>query len=130
MLRLRLTTDAQARWKNGRPDQSTTGVASANWIQADRRGGSRACISNRCAPIAITKSGTVKIAPITNRRRKSTYSGFGSGSTETVVGSSAIPQIGQLPELGRAPVCTPVPNAQLVCRHLLEKKNKQHNHQK
>ena len=27
MLRLRLTIDAQPRWKNGQPPQSTTGVA-------------------------------------------------------------------------------------------------------
>src|SRR3546814_2804495 len=31
-------------------------------------------------------------------------------------------------EIGRAHVCTPVTNAQLVCRLLLEKKYKQHTH--
>jgi hypothetical protein len=33
MLRWRLTTDAQPRWKNGQPAHSTTGVAKTNWIQ-------------------------------------------------------------------------------------------------
>src|SRR3546814_2362535 len=38
---------------------------------------------------------------------------FWAGSTEN-----------SAPEIGRAHVCTPVTNAQLVCRLLLEKKNK------
>ena len=33
MLRLRVTIDSQPRTKNGQPPQSTTGVASASWIQ-------------------------------------------------------------------------------------------------
>ena len=33
MLRLRLTSEAHARSKNGQPAHKTTGVASANWIQ-------------------------------------------------------------------------------------------------
>ena len=35
MFRLRVTSDRAARWKNGQPAHSTTGVASASWIQFD-----------------------------------------------------------------------------------------------
>jgi len=34
----RLCTDAQPRAKNGQPAHSTTGVASENWTQIDKRG--------------------------------------------------------------------------------------------
>ena len=38
MLRLRLTIDAQPRWKKGQPPQRTTGVARTNSIQASSLG--------------------------------------------------------------------------------------------
>ena len=37
MFRLRLTTDAQPRSKNGQPPQRTTGVAKRSWSQASSR---------------------------------------------------------------------------------------------
>ena len=37
MFRLRLTTDAHARWKNGQPPQRTTGVARTSCSQAMSR---------------------------------------------------------------------------------------------
>ena len=45
--------------------------------------------------MAMTTNGTVRAAPIRNRRSKSIYSGFGPSSTDGIMGSSAIPQIGQ-----------------------------------
>ena len=55
---------------------------------------------NRCGdsmlPMAIAKSGAVNAKLIQNRRVMSRSSGF-SSSSEIVRGSSAIPQIGQLP---------------------------------
>ena len=47
MLRLRLTTDAQPRWKKGQPPQRTTGVARTNLIQASFR---RKSVAERLRP--------------------------------------------------------------------------------
>jgi hypothetical protein len=99
MFRLRLTTDAQARWKNGHPAHSTTGVASANCTQVERRGEIRSCSPSAgiCPLISSTTTGTVSASPIQNRRVMSSSSGLGPASATTSSGSSAMPQIGQLP---------------------------------
>jgi hypothetical protein len=54
------------------------------------------------SPIARTSSGTVSAAAIHNRRDMSANSGFESSVAVIVLGSSAIPQIGQDP----GPRCT------------------------
>src|SRR5678815_4471547 len=98
---LRFTTDCQARSKNGQPPQSTTGVASASSIQIRTLIG-----NNRAKPginslIPMTNTGTVNRVLTQNLRRISTSSGFSSSDKETVRGSKAIPQIGQLPGASR-----------------------------
>ena len=99
MLRLRLTTEAQARWKNGQPAHSTTGVASTNCSQVDRRGDTRSCrpSAGMCPPISRTNTGRASARPIQKRRVMSISSRFGPASAVTSSGSSAMPQIGQLP---------------------------------
>ena len=53
--------------------------------------------------MAMTRSGTVSAAPSFRRRLKSTSSGLGPASAAgTPLGSSAMPQIGQMP----GPCCT------------------------
>ncbi len=53
--------------------------------------------------MARTSSGSARAAPIFRRRVKSTSSGFGPASAAgTPLGSSAMPQIGQVP----GPTCT------------------------
>ena len=47
--------------------------------------------------MAITTSGTVSPALAQSRRRMSVSSGFSSSASWTARGSSAIPQMGQLP---------------------------------
>src|SRR5579863_1766124 len=91
MFGLRLTTEVQKRWKNGKPHQTTTGVASANSIQG------RAKRVRNILPIEKITSGVVRIAATQNRRVISRTSGFSSSAAVTVRGSSAMPQIGQDP---------------------------------
>ena len=102
MFGLRLTTEAHARAKNGRPAQSTTGAAQASCSQFDavRLSGSApgpAIIS----VIARPKTGLPMAAAVQNRRVMSASSGSGGSSTSTVRGSSAIPQAGQVPGASR-----------------------------
>src|SRR5882757_8681328 len=52
-------------------------------------------------PMAIASSGTVRAALTQNRRLISRSSGFSSSPRVTVRGSSAMPQMGQLPGPGR-----------------------------
>ncbi len=69
MFRLRLTTDAQPRWKNGQPAHNTTGVDNANWIQTDTRIGTSSC-SRRAGmwpPISSTNTGNASASPTQNR---------------------------------------------------------------
>ena len=68
-------------------------------IQADRRGETRwwRPRAGTWPPISKTTMGSVSASPIQNRRVMSTSSGFGPASAVTASGSSAIPQIGQLP---------------------------------
>ncbi len=94
MLSRRLTSEAQPRAKNGPPHHSTTGVASTNSIQMAARGGSA---STRCPAIAMTTSGTDNANPTQKRRIMSRSSGLAVSPAAGVIGSSAMPQIGQLP---------------------------------
>ncbi len=103
MLRLRLRIEATARTKNGQAPQSTTGVASTscsqsrNWGESTRPSGSPGIIS----PMASTSVAAASGSEIQKRRFMSTYSGLAASSTVTVRGSSAMPQIGQLPGASR-----------------------------
>ena len=104
MLSLRVTKDRQPRCRNGHPHQNTTGVASTSSAQRAARAPIQASTgSPSIGPMAMTSSGTVSAAPTTKRRRKSTSSGFGpSWTSGTPFGSSAMPQIGQVP----GPTCS------------------------
>src|SRR5687768_14474198 len=100
----RLTIDAHIRSKNGQPAHQTTGVARANAIRLAARMFTR---PPRPGPstmslIASTKTGRVSSPAITNLRVMSASSGFGPSSSDTVFGSSAMPQIGHDP----GPICT------------------------
>ena len=97
MLRLRLTTDAQPRAKNGHPAQSTTGVARSSCSQLPICCPKSMCRLVRCPPISSARTGSVSTKPIQKRRVMSASSGFGPASAVTSNGSSAMPQIGQLP---------------------------------
>jgi hypothetical protein len=98
MLRLRVTSERQPRWKKGQPAQSTTGVASANSIQAAAAGDTRWWIAgSKWPPISNTITGTDSTRPIHRRRVMSASSGFGTASAVTSNGSSAMPQMGQAP---------------------------------
>ncbi len=103
MLVERFTTDVQPRWKKGHPPHSTTGVASSNSSQASQPPGKTCCtgIPGSMSAIAMPSSGTVRIALTQNRRVMSRSSGFSSWVAVTVRGSSAIPQMGQLPGWSR-----------------------------
>ena len=92
-------TDAQPRWKNGQPAHRTTGVARANWTQVDVAGGTRPCKPSpgMWLPISRMNTGRVSARPIQKRRVISASSSFGWASADTCTGSSAMPQIGQLP---------------------------------
>ena len=78
------------------PAHSTTGVESAKEIQFDHKGGTR-FIRPRWPPISIANTGRVSTSAIQNRLVMSINSGSGASSSETCSGSSAMPQIGQLP---------------------------------
>ncbi len=86
MFGLRFTTEAQPRSKNGAPPQSTTGVASANCSQAPK-----------CPAMLMARSGTESTTPTQNRRVIERSSGFSGSSALGIIGSRAMPQIGQLP---------------------------------
>ncbi len=101
MLRFQVRSESQARWKKGQPAQRTTGVLRANWSQREvslmtQAGG----LGRRCA-IARRKTGRLRAAPIHMRRDMSSSSLVSSSSPlETVLGSRAMPQMGQLPGVG------------------------------
>jgi hypothetical protein len=97
MFGLRLTSDCHQRSKNGQPAHQTTGAASTSSTHGCTPG-SVHCqrMLNIASSVTITVSGSVH----QKRRRKSTYSGFGPSSSEGISGSSAMPQIGQLPGAG------------------------------
>ena len=99
MLRLRFTTEAQPRWKNGQPAHRTTGVDKTNSIQVAIRGARSRCrpSAGMWPPISRMNTGAVSASPIQKRRVMSESSWFGGASAVTVTGSSAMPQIGQIP---------------------------------
>ena len=101
MFGLRNFTDAQPRWKNGQPHHSTIGVAKANSIQLPMCGG------HDMQPAAVMRnmekatSGTPSTTLVQKRQVISRSSGFSSRSQSTVIGSSAMPQIGHAPGASR-----------------------------
>ena len=99
MLRLRLTTEAQPRRKNGAPAHSTTGVAKASWIPFVARSPSIWCrpSQGRWPPMSSRNTGAVSTSPIQKRRVMSASSGSGPIAAAGSSGSSAMPQIGQAP---------------------------------
>ena len=103
MFNWRLTSEAQPRSKNGSPPQTTTGVASANSTQTkvgpDSQPGKTR--PGTISAIESNRSGKVSARLIQNRRVMSASSGSTSASAETVIGSKAIPQIGQDPGRSR-----------------------------
>ena len=103
MFGLRFTRDVQNRWKKGQPAHSTAGVASASSIHGSHPFGSARCTGmlGSMSAIAIPSKGTVKQHTYQERRVMSRSSGFSSSRAVTVRGSSAIPQIAQLPGCGR-----------------------------
>ena len=99
MFSRRLTTEAQPRRKNGQPHHSTTGVARASSSQTAARGAISAAnaAGARSRPIANASSGNDSATPTQNRRVMSRNSGLAASPADGVIGSSAMPQIGQLP---------------------------------
>src|ERR1039458_10159218 len=102
MLVLRFTTDVHPRWKNGQPHHSTAGVASSSSSHGNPQfhGDDMNTCGEIMLPMAIASNGAVSARLIQNRRVMSRSSGL-SSSTVTVRGSSAMPQIGQLPGSAR-----------------------------
>src|SRR3990172_8985463 len=103
MLGLRFTTDCHPRTKKDHPPQSTTGVArtSSSHLRIDlgtRRQGS---IHGMYPPMTMNTRGIVRTALTQRRRVMSMSSGLSSSSSETVLGSSAMPQMGQFPGASR-----------------------------
>ena len=96
MFGLRNLTEAQPRWKNGQPHHSTMGVARANSIQVPARGEST-CARGPMRSMAYATKGTPSTTLVQKRRVMSRSSGFSSCAGVTVIGSSAMPQIGHAP---------------------------------
>src|SRR3989337_1682372 len=97
MLRLRLTTDAQPSRKIGQPPHSTAGVANPNSIHCSitiETNSGIAC-GARSETIASRHTGKASAA-LTQKRRLMSFNSALS-SAEALRGSSAMPQIGQLP---------------------------------
>ena len=97
MFGLRLRTDCTQRSKNGQPAHSTTGVASANSSQVRV---STASPGMRWPNIASTNTASDSGKVHQKRRLKSRSSGLPSSSRLGISGSSAMPQIGQVPGPG------------------------------
>src|SRR5581483_7028294 len=99
MLVDRLTMDAQPRWKNGQPPQSTTGVARNNSNHGNQPLGSARWtgMPGNMSAMAIESNGTVSATPPQRRRVISLNSGLSSSAAVTVRGSSAMPQTGHEP---------------------------------
>src|SRR6185437_9945408 len=99
----RLRKDVHARAKNGQPAHSTTGVLRTNSSQTAMRYGNKACqlIPGTCADISQRTRGAVSAVPTQKRRVMSRSSGLPEGCAVGCNGSSAMPQIGQLPGAAR-----------------------------
>lgn len=96
MLRWRVLIEVHPRMKKGAPAQSTIGAASASCTQGETPG-DIGCSPSNSVPIVRASSGTARPAATHQRRVKSTSSGLVASSSEGSSGSSAIPQIGQVP---------------------------------
>jgi hypothetical protein len=112
MLSWRVTSEVQPRWKNGHPPHSTIGAASASCTHGETAGSSSRK-PNRSAPIETISSGIARTVDTHRRRVKSISSGFGASSSEGASGSSAIPQIGQLPGPSRR-ICECIGHVQIA----------------
>src|SRR5579885_1743158 len=97
MLSDRLRTEAQPRSKNGQPAQRTAGVPSTSSIHIAACGPIERWTAGKSPAISRTTTGTVSASPIQNRCVMSMSSALGPLSSLTPAGSSAMPQIGQLP---------------------------------
>src|SRR5207237_8260815 len=94
----RLRIDCQPRTKKGQPHQSTAGVLKRNCSQRDQSLTTQVGAFGKTCAIPSTKTGNDRTAPIQNRRVMSHSSAFSSSAAPIgVLGSSAMPQIGQLP---------------------------------
>ena len=115
MFGCRVLIDAQPRSKNGQPAHHTTGVEHTRPSQLiaviDETSMARSptntveCHAGNIpsmSAIVRRNTGTPRAAAIHNRRVMSTSSGFGPSSSETVIGSRAIPHLGHAP----GPCCT------------------------
>ncbi len=91
--------DCQPRAKKGQPPHSTTGVASANWSQTEARGDRSwpSGCSQTCSAMVSRSSGSDSTTPTQNRRVMSRSSGLTASAPVGVIGSKAMPQIGQEP---------------------------------
>jgi len=103
MFRLRFAIDCQARTKNGPPPQTTTGVARKSCVHAATRGDTRwrSGWPGSMSPITDASNGKVSTVLTQKRRVMSRSSGFTSSAALTVLGSSAMPHMGQAPGPGR-----------------------------
>src|SRR6202020_3565163 len=99
MFKLRFTTEAQPRWKNGHPPHSTTGVDSNSATHPAVRIEIKepSVFPEIMSDIPRKRTGIVSATLTQKRRVIETSSGFSSCSATAVLGSSAIPQIGQDP---------------------------------
>src|SRR5688572_14404277 len=97
MLGLRWRIESMHRMKNGQPAQSTTGVDNTSSSHDMVLGASGMTL---CPPIAKTTPTMLNGNVHQNRRLKSSSSGFFSSCSVGISGSSAMPQIGQLPGAG------------------------------
>ena len=101
MFGLRLTSEVQKRWKNGRPHQRTTGVDERELNpDADCAISAQSTSMPDHAAHGNREKRTVRTRLTQKRRVMSRSSGFSSMAAVTVRGSRAMPQIGQEPGLG------------------------------
>jgi hypothetical protein len=99
MFGLRCAMDCAMRRKKGQPAQRTTGAESASSSHAWAPGESRRCRRwpGSMSAMATTNTGSVSTAPIRKRRVMSRSSWFSGSAAVGTLGSSAMPQRGQLP---------------------------------
>ena len=91
-------SERQPRTKNGAPPHSTTMLPSTASPQAATPPhGAGSCQPNRCGPIATSSTGRVSATSHQKRRVIERKSLSSSSSSEGIIGSSAMPQIGQWP---------------------------------
>ena len=94
-----MTTEAQPRAKNGAPAHSTTGVGERELDPARERPRGEELADAETSPRPSIRAAAAPTAPRRSRSAgvKSTSSGLGASSAAASSGSSAMPQIGQLP---------------------------------